>query len=59
MKMLGKIFKEIHPYTKKVFTKSDNAGCYHTLYSPEALYQICRIYDFELFQQKKQQISAF
>ena len=43
-----KKLKEIHPYIKKVFTKSDNARCYHTSHSPEALYQICRRYDIEL-----------
>ena len=43
-----KKFKEIHPYIKKVFTKFDNAGCYHNLHSPEALYQICGRYDIEL-----------
>ena len=36
-----KKFKEIHQYIKNVLTKSDNVGCCHTLYSPEALYQIC------------------
>ena len=27
---------------KKVYTKSDNAGCYHTSYSAEALYFMCQ-----------------
>ena len=43
-----KKLKEIHPYITKVFTKSNNAGCYHTLHSPDALHQICRGYDIKL-----------
>ena len=35
-------FKRDAPYISKVYTKSDNAGCYHTSYSPEALYRLCQ-----------------
>ena len=37
-----KRFKQDAPDVTKVFTKSDNAGCYHTSLSPEALYGMCK-----------------
>ena len=41
-------FKKDEPNIKKLYTKSDNAGCYHTSYSPEALYFMCKQKGMEL-----------
>ena len=43
-----KQFKIDAPYITKIYTKSDNAGCYHTSHSPEALYRLCKSEDIQL-----------
>ena len=45
-----KQFKIDAPYITKIYTKSDNAGCYHTSHSPEALYRLCKREDIQLLQ---------
>ena len=45
--MLKKI-KSDHISTKFIYTKSDNAGCYHNTLCPEALYRLCSKYGLTL-----------
>ena len=41
-------FKVDEPDVKKLFTKSDNAGCYHGNFSAESMYTLCNQKGFEL-----------
>ena len=41
-------FKEDEPTISKLFTKSDNAGCYHASLVPEALFKMCKDKGFRL-----------
>ena len=41
-------FKKDQPAVTKIFTKSDNAGCYHGSLVPETLYHISKLNGFQL-----------
>ena len=40
--------KNDFPHIKRIFSKSDNAGCYHNALGPEALHQLCAQYGITL-----------
>ena len=41
-------FTQENPEIKEIYKKLDNAGCYHSSLSPEALYVLCKKHDIKL-----------